>query len=575
MIARKRLEGCKAAAGGGAAHNQPLRGLAGVLILSLLAGCLRVKEHLTLKLDGSGTLVLETQSPVQPALLRALRQQGGFEAPFAWYPPLTKSDAERLFPGKDFEVTVKDNTGKDAASGVIVRVAFKDINALMASPYGQARSLCVERKGNRLHVTVLSGLMPAIAAGEAGFAQMYPAAAKLGKKKRDMVAEFRITLPGPVQSSNGAHHGSTATWVLDRSKTKNLAEATKRFGMAMRATCTAAGLRCTPAPPPRLGLVAFRELKEGPAHEKLKAPDVKAITAAARFVPCTLRIRRVFNVTGKGSGAVNEAVLVGAIVLPMRLAPARWGALHVEKILDDRGNSLKPGGERSSRYGRSFGIGPYGASAPAAPGVPSGGRGQRKPATEARHFLSFGFQVPDRGVRKLAHIQGSITLEYFGSRHIIKLPNAIPKAQVRDLRKPGTRVRFRSSVPPAVPAQAGRRLAHPKLAELGLKATVDDVMRSRGVTHFSLEVEAPKAALDEVQLFDAHGMPWPTLANLRDVSQGQGTCYVMVPGSPEAPFSLALLVKSGRIAVKIPIKLENVPLSGPPKPSGAKETRGK
>jgi len=529
---------------------------AAALVLSLSAGCLEVKEHLTIKADGSGTLVIETQCLAPAEIGQMMRQRGRGEAGLDYlsYPPLSEADATKLFPGKAFTVQVKDNTGKDAVSGVICRVAFKDINDLLASPYGRARSLSVKLEGGKLSFASLSGLLPAIVMSESEDIDMMPTAVEIGKKKNEMAGEFKLTLPNTVASSNGTHAGSSVTWVMDRSKTKDANEAIKLFARPMRAACPGAGIRFAPATPPRLGLLPFNELKEGPTGEKVKIPDAKTVSGAARFVPYVLKIVRTFDLAGEGRYGENEAELVGAVVIPRELAPGRWGRVHLEEAIDDKGNDLK---FREDPYRHRW--------SSIMPQLRSEQR-QRKPGPQLRHFVVLEFKVPNRNVKKIARIKADIGLHYFGAGEVLKVAKAIPKELVRDMRR-----RLR----PSSLRESHRELSHPKLTELGLKATVGSVMRVRNTTSFTVRVEGAKASLAELQLFDAQGTRWPTFASSdRDV--GEDTYWrVTVPGGPEPPYSLALLVSGKRTSIKVPITLENVPVSGRAKKTPATKAQPK
>jgi len=516
-------------------------------LLGLPLGCLKVKEHLTLRADGTGTLRLETRCLAPAAVVAMLKQRGMTAPDLLSFPPLTRDDAARLFPGEGFEVKVTDVRADDAVSGTLVEVAFKDITALMASPYGHARSLSVAVEGEALRVASLSGLLPAVAASETEEAGMFPALVELRKKRHLMAAEFTLTLPGTVDASNGTHQGNTVVWTMDWSKTKDLAEATRLFGMAMRASCPRAGLAFAPAAPARLGLVPFQELKEGPTADKTRAPDAKAVAAAARFVPVMLETTRTFDLTGEHGGWGNTAVLSGAIVLPRKFAPNQWGGVRLEEAVDDQGRSLLRERDEDA-YGR-HGARPDYAEA----------RREKEAGADVTHFVSLSFGVPRRTVKVIARIRAHAVLHYFGSREIVKLPAVFPVERVRDARRPATESLGGSA----------HQLASPALARLGLKVTIDYAARRQGATQFSLSAEGNQSALEDVQLFDARGAAWPTFPALERGGGASTYGQVLVPGTPEAPFSLALLVAGGGIEVKVPIRLENIAIAGQGKASDA------
>jgi hypothetical protein len=479
-----------------------------------------------------------------------VKQRGSEMPDYLAYPPLSEEDAKTLFPGEGFTVTVKPKKDEDAVAGQIVEVAFKDLNALMATPYGQARSLSLTREGDKLVLASLSGLLPAIQAGQSEEMRMVPTVGDLKEKANQLAGSFTVTLPAAVDSSNGTAAGTSVTWVMEREKTKDVAEAMKVFGRTMRATCPAAGIGFSPSPPPRLGLLPFAELKEGPSTHPVAIPKAEAVTAAARFVPYVLGVIRSFDLAGEGAGSENEATLVGAIALPRELEPGRWGEIRVEDVLDDQGKDLKAkdrGYFRLSHYADQLKW-----------------EEQRRGATaDIRHFVSIGFKVPDRSAKKLSRIKAAIDLHYFGAPETLKLKNAIPKEWVTDPRRGAVRRE----------PEAERQLTLPRLNELGMAIRVTNATQHGSGTSLQFRVSSEKTALLGLQLFDAEGLPWPTLSPEPHGGGDDRWYSVSVPGTPEPPFSLALLVSGERTTVEVPITLQDIPLTGPPEKPAAPEPK--
>ena len=185
-------------------------------------GCLKVKDHLTLNADGSGTVHIEVFSAVAPKSLRGSRYSSWLrnleQSDHVVYPPLHAEHAEKLFPGKAFTVKATESEGGGNAPTLVVNVAFKDVNALIASPYGEAHALSLRREGDVLRFAAHSGFAGAIIASNAD--QTRYAVRRHIHKKSEMAAEFAVSLPSAVTESDGQTVGRTATWSLARADAK-------------------------------------------------------------------------------------------------------------------------------------------------------------------------------------------------------------------------------------------------------------------------------------------------------------------------------------------------------------------
>ena len=118
----------------------------GALLIFTFSGCIKIKDELTIAADGSGQVRLETQ--LAQAGLQSLSQGLGMgmmgNSDNALYPPVDESEIQKFFPAKDFSVTVKPEKDTHGVVTLVTVAAFKDINALLASPYGRAHQLSVK-----------------------------------------------------------------------------------------------------------------------------------------------------------------------------------------------------------------------------------------------------------------------------------------------------------------------------------------------------------------------------------------------------------------------------------------------
>ncbi len=132
------------------------------LLLVFLCGCIRTKDELTINADGSGKVHIETVSSVPPELSETMEEGmqagSGGAGGGLFYPPLIEAQARKFFPGKDFSVTVKQQKADNGDITTVIEAEFKDINALLASPYGRAHQLSVKIVNGSLVVQGVTGM---------------------------------------------------------------------------------------------------------------------------------------------------------------------------------------------------------------------------------------------------------------------------------------------------------------------------------------------------------------------------------------------------------------------------------
>jgi hypothetical protein len=524
------------------------------LLLLFLCGCLKTKDELAINADGSGSVKIETHSSIPPEISETMSMEGGMSRMGGGliYPPVSEAEAQKFFPGKNFSVSVKQEKTDSGETVMIIEAAFKDINALLASPYGRAHQLSLKTEGSSLVLRGISGMEGAARLaemkdeGDMGFAAM-PGLADMQKKKDEMRDEFRVTLPNTLTAANGARDGKTATWIVERAKCKDPAEFAVQLGTMSEARCQTNGLKFSPATPVRLGLLPFGDLAEGAGPDKGSAPDTNKIAAAAKFVPYGLFVTRSLDLSGEGGPGESEAKLIGAIVVPQEFTPQKWGEVKLDEAVDAKGNNLKPGDSPEERFfsmrGRRF-------SRMASVGEEEGEDSSPAPSDQ-RHLVTLSFHPPDWKVNEIGRIKASATMQYFEGSEVVKLTNAIPANWIMDRSKMMNSRSFDSSE---------KRLNSARLAALGLSLTTEMGMAQGGMTVLSLRVSGNKADLTDVQAFDADGRPWPTFLQQQDIGEA-GMCEIMIAGKPQPPLSLALLASGGGSAIEVPILLEHVPVT--------------
>lgn len=517
-----------------------------------LCGCFQVQDDLTLEADGSGKVTLSLHSSLSEEVVGILVMSSPYGSGSArMYPPVNEAEARRFFPPRDFELKVEEREAGEGKT-LVVEASFKDINRLLASPYGRVHQLALATNQNgTLRLRARSG-------GEtlAMAAQMKPAGAMdmlqlpemedAQKKKGEMRFEFQVTLPNTVTAANGARENKTVTWGAERAKCKDDDEFASKLSGVLEASCSAGGLKFSPVTPPRLGLVPFGEPTAGKMADGRALPDTNQIVKAARFVPYALLMTRSLDLSEEGGGGAGVAQLSGAIVLPADLAPQQWGEAKLEEVVDGKGNSLMPKEDRDavSRMRGFSGFGMRGDTDE----EDDADAANRKDTGEKEHTVTLSFRAPEWKAKEIARVKGVLELEYSGGAEVIKLSNAVPSSLVVEVSGQSS-YSFNSD-------SEHRQITDSRLAEVGLSLRVETAMVQNGMTVLSLQTSGGKTALMDAQVFDVAGRPWPTTLLQPDSSGGEErSCQAIVAGKPKPPFSLALTVIRVVASVEVPILL--------------------
>jgi hypothetical protein len=523
-----------------------------------LCGCFQAEDELTVQPDGSGTVKLTLHSSLPDEMTQMMGMSSHWGGGTASYPPTSQAAAQRFFPQKDFTVKCEEKSGDDGKT-LRIDAAFKDINALLASPYGRAHQLSLATNAQgELRLLALSG-GSVLAQGSSltddgdGMGLEIPGLEDARKKKNEMRFVFRVNLPNPVTTANQVKDNRTVTWTVERAKCKDDDEFGERLGGTLEAACSAAGITFAPVTPARLGLVSFDKLTGGKIAATAKLPDTNKIASAARFVPCQLHVTRILELSGESYSPGSEASLTGAVELPPELRPDRWGEPVLEEVTDAKGADLLPKGDDASRAPRHSFSSDVDVSddddeeSPDAAAPP-------KAAPEKPHIITLEFKAPDWKVKQIARIKATLTLAYLGGIEVIKLSNAVPASLVMDMSK-------RHSFSGGMDSNR-RQLTDSRLSDLGASLSVDMAMAQGPVTMISLQTGGAASLLD-AQVFDAAGRPWPTTVVQSAALTGDArSCQLMVAGKPKPPFSLAVALGGVGASVTLPILTENVPVGG-------------
>lgn len=522
------------------------------LLLVFLCGCIKTKDELTINADGSGKVQIETVSSLPPEFAEGMgmSERMGGAGGGVIYPPVSEAEARKFFPEKDFTVTVKQQKADNGDVTTVIEAEFKNINALLASAYGRAHQLTMKIADGSLVVRGVTGMEATARFAEMkddtgmGFGAM-TGAADLQKKKGEMRAEFRVTLPNGIATTTGTKDGRTATWIVERAKCKDADDFARQLAAVSEASCPADGLKMSPVTPVRMGLLPFAELAAGASTDNGTTVDTNKVATAAKYVPYGLSVTRSLDLSGGGGAQESTAQLTGAVMIPQELAPPKWGEPKLDEAVDAKGNDLKPAADDEqrgflmrNRYSENE----------------NGDDEEGQTNHVQQHVVAIAFRPPDWKINEIARIKGSISLQYFGgSQQVVKLTNAVPAKWITDASKTMGGGGFDPSEKP---------LNSAALADLGLSLSVQMGMVQSGMTMLTLQVKGTQATLTDAQVFDADGKPWPTFLQQQDFGGGEeGSCQIMVAGKPQPPLSLALAASGGGASVTVPILVEHVALT--------------
>lgn len=247
----------------------------GTIVLTvLLSGCVETKDELTLEADGTGKVRIETRTSILEEMMAGTGLAMGTGSSNALlYPPITESEAKKYFLGDSFKATVRQEKIGKTERMLIIEATFKDVNALLNSPYARFHALTLKIESGRLMLKGLSGFesvawLAEVKSKGKGF-EKHLTAVEMEKLKTQLRTEFSVTLPNAVKASNGAQDGQTVRWITERAKCANVAEFAEKISIVLEASCSAENLRMLPVTPPRLALLRFQELQTGDALLKL------------------------------------------------------------------------------------------------------------------------------------------------------------------------------------------------------------------------------------------------------------------------------------------------------------------
>lgn len=525
------------------------------VLLVGLCGCYEIKDQLTLEPDGSGTIRLEVQTSVNPeefGMLWSMMGTGNETKHPALYPPLSQTEATAYFPAPGFEVEVDEQGPEENGRKVVITAAFKDLRTLLASPYAHDHQLALSIDGSKFTLRAKSALEPVARAAAIPLDReirdmLSPSLLEARKKTNGVHAEFRVTLPNDPTASTTTIEGKTAGWVFDRAKSGSHEAFLRDTTAVLEVSCSTEKLEFALTPHPRLGLLPFGQLQESTvASEPI---DARKVLASARFEPRTLLVTRTMNFSGNAPPD-SSSLLNGIVIVPLEFTPARWGLPNLLVAEDASGQNLIFAASDddfdvtfNSRSWRTSHIDTEPGGDP--PGTDT--------TFEVRREVALSFRAPEWGVKELRTIKASIAMHYPGPGQIIKLTNAIPAAWIIQASEGARRSFYNAD------EETGHMIRDARLSATGGGLRVQNAYRASGITTLVLQLESRDSNFQGGQVFDAEGQPWFTVCSLHAETEA-ASCWLVVPGNPKPPLSMALRLARGGPTIDIPIELQHVPI---------------
>jgi hypothetical protein len=276
----------------------------GLCLLIVLTGtsCVEVREHLTIRRNGSGTLTLNVRAQRLPRMMNRIFDPKTTTNPLFAYPPLTMDALETLFPSDTFRNTPTPSEYKGTELVFGARIDFDDVHDLITSPYGRMKSLEIETLHDNVRISGHSGMAAVIYALTAEEMEGTPLSGRVREllvaKRNELDYEFRLTLPGEIVAGNGIHMDKSGVW---RIKAADLPE-TGRLRAAgqqpFQAECAADAIHITLRPQGSIGAWTFQDQKTYAFPSTREIPSLEQIREFGKFESRKLIISRHFDIAG-------------------------------------------------------------------------------------------------------------------------------------------------------------------------------------------------------------------------------------------------------------------------------------
>lgn len=512
-----------------------------LLMCLACTSCVEVKEHLTVRRNGSGQVTMEVHAQRQSRTMGFIMSPDFTSNPLFAYPPLIEEALATLFPPDTFRSTLSQPEAKSGELVLGARIEFDDIHDLIFSPYGRLKCLEIEKREKTIRFSGQSGMAAVIYALTADDLEGTPlsglAREQLTAMRNELDYEFKLTLPGEIVAGNGNHTGENGVWRIKAASLKETEKLRAAGNKAFKAECAASAIDFTLKPQGNIGLRSFQDQKFYAFPAQREIPTLDRIRRSGRYDSRQLIIKRYFSIAGESIPSdQNICCLQGALVLPNDIAPKRLSWVKTVEVIDERGVTLllNKNAEESDYYCRN--------ESPSQP----------KDETHTEFSINFPFGAPDWGTNKLRLFRGEIGMVYVTSHEVIQAADALPAAWIagaKNHRRPYS-------------DRPNHRILSPRLDELGIEISVVEATALQDLLNLQLSIHYDADShcrLTGIQIYDSHGVPLPTYPLRSDTgSRDRWMMQLAALGFSKGPLSMAVAVDIETDALTIPILLQDI-----------------
>jgi len=502
-----------------------------------LCACFDVKEHLVIHPDGSGSLSIEVKTDSDLYEVTAdLGSDRWLSEARLNYPPTSMESMKVLFPGESFVI----EKAPDDKTTLKARVKFKDISAILNSPYAAVKSMDLSVDQGRLHMRTRTGFDGMAACRMADKLKNHP---QFGPMMTEMCANtddaaylFQVTLPAEAESQKGDAAGTKVTWNFSNGQAES---ADPDFTAVIHASCSAKDIEFAPRGAARIDLRHFSALVSGKTHLRADLPSAADYRGQLRFQPLELLVTNSFAYTASPI-LTNRASLAGVITVPADLAPDQWGPVRLLKARDSDGTDLlfpvKKGPESAESQN---------------PDWFDAGKVNSAESDQVHHPVTLQFRPPAWNSKAISLLSAKLDLVFYSSESIVKIENAVPENIIRDQTRPDS-------------VEAGhrksKRIIAPELEDAGIELFVEDAVDMGMALMVLVKTRAPHAVIEAIGFFDRQGQPLPGIVSDSQSEWGddrQGFMAIL-PGRPDPPLSMASKLRYGGEPVSVSFDINNL-----------------
>lgn len=510
-------------------------------LATMLTGCIKVNDTLTINPDGSGSIVLKGEVAVGTP--NSMIRNPNFNqqipsSPLLNYPPHKDYMVNVLFPSDIFTQQKCEITADENKTSFSVHVTFTDINALLKSPYAEIHSLRISKSERNIECLSRSSLAllqlmknNALKKSAMESGNMTATEANALLQKDAIHVSFSIVMKEAPLESNGVIAGNQAEWSVNSKE--GFDQAMAALNTTRSARWPKEALTITPVNPIRLNLASFQQLEEK-EYAFGKAVDEQARIKGIRILPYILQSQLSYAYQSNYFSGSNNTTLMFFLIEDKSLNIQHLNKPVINEARDNVGSDLVMKADQDSNDSYDY--------PPNKEILPDG----RK-----LYQLSVTLRPPAFHASSLPICRGTIPAVFESTNTVIKCSSILQKDQI----KKGS-LRYSGREPIGIP------LEHPMLRNAAVDISLTASSPESGIIQIEFNNGERQDSISSAQFFSADGSPCPTLA-MTTPYENESAKYLL-PADVTFPLSLALVIRTDAKSVDIPFTFTNLPLTTPP-----------